>query len=96
MTPANPNKALAIPATVADLIERRFIQSMVLLLIALANVTGAASGAAEHNVSSKGQATLTWINGYDGKLTCTKRCDDTTSVRRFTWTDVRSGSLAPF
>jgi hypothetical protein len=36
--PASPNSALvAIAVTVADLIERRFLQAMVILLIALAS-----------------------------------------------------------
>jgi hypothetical protein len=41
VTPANPNRTLAvIPATVTDLIERHFIQCMALLLIAAAKLKG--------------------------------------------------------
>ena len=56
MTPANPNMRLAaIPATVTDLVERRFVRCMVILLIAREpKGDGAASGAAKHIVSGKG------------------------------------------
>jgi hypothetical protein len=64
VTPASPSKALAaIPAKVADLIERRFLgfimADLPLCVCGTDKVTGAASGAAEHSVSAKGSLTLT-------------------------------------
>jgi hypothetical protein len=59
VTPASPNRALAaIPVTVADLIERRVVRSMVIPPHRACN-TGAASVAAEDNVSAEESIMLT-------------------------------------